>query len=176
MSFSHVYGEYNVEATLNEWFIDNITAAGVPAWMPSARVIFDWGKENPVISGYSGHAFSVTHIGHDPVMTFQGRNTVGGSAGQRMEGEMIVNCWVSRGQAGASHPARLRQMGDMVRTLFTSGREVEIKNWYTGASAPSGIGALVRVGEAARQAVAIDPNPDIVRQRYSVMYQWIERV
>jgi len=175
MTFEHKFGTYNVEGTLNNWVRVNLTAAGVPVWMPSARVVFDY-PETPLISGHSGHAFSVTHLGAEVVGTFEGNNTVAGSAGQMMQGMMEVNCWVSKQQAGGAWPGRLRQMGDMVGRLFTSGSQVEITNLYTSTAAPSGAGGLINVKRAYEVQVAPDPNPDIMRRRFLTTYRWIERV
>lgn len=175
MAFEHKFGVYNVEGTLNNWVNTNLTGAGVPAWMPSARVVFDY-PESKLIDGHSGHAFSVTHLGAEVIGRYEGNNTVGGSAGQMMQGIMEVNAWMSKQQAGAAWPARLRQMGDMVGYLFTSGQQVEITNLYTSTAAPSGVGGLINVGQAEEAAVAPDPNPDIMRRRYLVRYRWVERI
>jgi hypothetical protein len=176
MAFSHVYGAYNAEGSVNEWFQTNLTAWGVPSWMPSARVLFDVPRD-ALHSGYSGHAFSVIHLGEPEVLeTYQGRHTIGGSAGQRVGNLMRVDCWGSRAVMGESYPMKMRQMADMVTYLFSSGREVVIKNLYTGAQAPSGIGALVRLSPAEGVSVAPDPNPDVVRRSFLARYWWIERV
>lgn len=175
MTFEHKFGTYNVEGTLNNWVMVHLTGAGTPTWMPSARVVFDY-PEQPLISGYSGHAFSVTHLGSTVIGTYEGNNTVGGSAGQMMQGTLEVDCWISRQHAGAAWPARLRQMGDMVSYLFTSGSQVEINNLYTGTAAPSGAGGLINIRRGDEVEVAPDPNPDIVRRRYLARYRWIERV
>lgn len=176
MAFEHPYGRYSVEGTLNNWFNTNLTANGIPAWMPSARVVYDY-PETPLISGYGGHAFSVTHLEPEPVQMYQGRNTFGGSAGQTMEGTMDISCWVSKQQAGGGYAQRLRQMADMVGALMTSAREVVLTNLYTGAQAPSGIGELIRVGEP-RGVPVTNPdvrNPDLHRRRILTTYRWIER-
>lgn len=174
MTFSHLYGANNAEGSVNEWFRKTITANGTPSWMPSARVVYDR-QEMPLLSGYSGHAFSVEHLGSEPVMHYQGRYTVGGSAGHMRQGLVEVNCWVSRSAAGPQYPQRLRQMGDMVTRTFTSGLAVPLLNLYTGASEPTSIGAIVRVSEAEYVPTVGDPNPDILRRRYVVRYRWEER-
>ncbi len=175
MPFEHAFGTYNVEGTLNNWIKTNMTAHGVPVWMPSARIVFDY-PEQPLVSGHSGHAFSVTHVGAEVIQQYEGDNTIEGSAGQMMQGMMEVNCWVSKQQAGASWPARLRQMGDMVGYLFSSAHQVEINNLYTSTAAPSGVGGLINIKRANETQVAPDPNPDIARRRFLTTYRWIERV
>jgi hypothetical protein len=175
MTFEHKFGIYNAEGTLNNWFRVNLTAAGVPGWMPSARVVFDY-PEQQLISGHSGHAFSVTHLGAEVIGTYEGDNTIAGSAGQMMQGMMEVNCWVSKQQAGAAWPSRIRQMGDMVGHLFSSAHQVEITNLYTSTATPSGVGGLINIKRANESQVASDPNPDIARRRFVAAYRWVERV
>lgn len=175
MVFTHAYGAYNVNASLNTWFQANITAAGLPAWMPSARVVFDYGQETPIISGYSGHAFSVAHLGADVAEQYQGRNSLGGSAGQRMAGIMEVNCWVSKQAAGNAYTQRLRHLGDMVTTLVTQTKAVRLTNYYTSTAAPSALPVLVRLENWEEVAVGEDPNPDIRRKRFLIDYSWLDR-
>jgi hypothetical protein len=174
VTFSHVYGAFNAEGSVNEWFRKYITANGTPAWMPSARVVYDR-QEGPLFVGHSGHAFSVEHLGSEPIMHYQGRNTIGGSAGHMRQGLAEVNCWISKSSAGTEYPMRLRQMGDMVTRTFASGLAVPLLNLYTGVNAPSSIGAIVRVSEAEYVPGVPDPNPDVLRRRHLVRYIWEER-
>lgn len=175
MSFEHAHGKYNVEGTLNNWFATNIAGAGLPPWMPSARCVYNWPQKD-LISGYSGHAFALNHLGAMSVQQYEGRNTIGGSAGETRQGLWEINCWVSRQVAGERYTERLRHMGDMVTNLFMSARYgVEITNLYTSTAAPSGIGALVRLYDVEEMATLPDPNPDMMRRRFLVRYRWLER-
>ena len=175
MTFQHPYGTYNVQGSLNEWFRVNVTAAGIPTWMPSARILYDWPEEG-IITGHSGHAFTVTHLGPDPVGSYQGRIVGDGQRGTNMLGIMEVNCWVSREYAGGAFTQRLRQMSDMVSYLFGSARAVAITDFYGDISNPENVTAIVRL-EAGRQvAVGPDVNPDIRRMRFLANYTWLERV
>jgi len=174
MAFSHPYGKANVQASINDWFNTNITGAGLPAWMSSARVRYDW-PDSDLISA-NGHTFSVVHLGADVAQTYQGRTVAAGQNGQTMRGLLEVDCWLSERQASASAQIRLNQMGDMVTYLFTSGRQVPIKNLYASMTSPPTLSAIVRVGMAEEQTVQPDPNPDIRRKRYLVDYTWVERV
>jgi hypothetical protein len=174
MAFSHPYGKANVQASVNDWFRTNLTGAGLPAWMGSARVAFNW-PDADLISG-AGHVFSVTHLGSDVAQIYQGRTVADGQNGQTMRGLLEVDCWLSERKASASAHLMLGQMGDMVTYLFTSGRQVPIKNLYASIASPPTLSATVRVGQAEEQSVQPDPNPDIMRKRYLVGYQWVERV
>ena len=177
-AFSHPFGSYNVEGSLNDWIRVNLTAWGLPTWMPSAKLVFDW-PEDKLINGYSGHAFTVAHLGApEPMERYQGRGVDINSAGQKMMNIVEVDCWVSKQAAGGAAQGRLRQVGDMVEKLFSSGREVQIKNLYTGTASATGLNALIRLSPAVGQHVSNpDPNnPDLYRRRYLVTYWWIERV
>jgi hypothetical protein len=174
MAFEHPYGAANVQASLNAWFNTNLTAAGLPAWMNSARVAVYWPDED-LFSG-AAHVFSVVHLGHDVTQTYQGRTVANGQNGQTMRGLMQVDCWLSERRASASAHLMLHQMGDMVTYLFTSGRQVPIQDYYSSITSPPTLSATVRVGMAEEQSVQPDPNPDIMRKRYLVDYRWVERV
>lgn len=174
MVFQHPYGTYNVQGSLNEWFRVNVTAAGIPAWMPSARVLYDW-PATGLIDGHSGHAFTVTHIGPDPIGSYQGRTVGDGQRGTNMLGIMEVNCWADKQIAGESVTKYLRQMSDMVSYLFISARSVDIKNIYGSTTDPANVTAIIRL-EAGRQVgVGPDVNLDIRRQRFLTNYTWLER-
>lgn len=180
MGFTYQYGDYNAAATLNDHLRINLTGAGVPGWMPSANLVYDW-PERPLFSGYSGHAFTVTHFDPEPIEQYQGRGVASTGAaekGQLMQGAFEVNCWVSKREAGASTPARLRQMGDMVRRVYVSAYDIALKDWYQSTVTPPNLSALIRVSPAAGLAVNNpDPaNPDVHRKRFRVTYIYVERI
>ena len=173
--FSASHGDFNVQGSLNEWFRVNLTANGLPTWMPSARVVFDWGVEHPLISGHSGHAFSVTHGDSRPVQTYQGNRVDGGSAGHTRQGTVEVNCWVSKQAAGNQYSLRLRQATDMVKYLFNSATEILLRDIYGATANPASLTAVVRLERPEVLAVAPDSNPDIQRTRIRVPYSWVDR-
>lgn len=174
--FSGVYGAYGAQGSFNQWFVRTITANGIPSWMPSARVVFDWGIEKPLISGYSGHAFSLNHLGDVEMMGFEGKRADNGTAGQIRHGQVEVNCWVSKSIAQQSHNARLRQMRDMVSRIFTQTVSVPMVdlNASTG-TAPSATARLLLDKIEFQSPQADNVNPDIWRIRGVGGYTWIER-
>ena len=175
MAFQHSYGTYNVQGSLNEWFRVNVTAAGIPTWMPSARILYDF-PESGLIDGHSGHAFTVTHMGPEPIGSYQGRTVGDGQRGTDMLGIMEVDCWVDKRVAGESFTHHLRQMADMVSYLFVSARSIDIQDFYGGTTDPPNVTAIIRL-EAGRQvAVGPDVNPDMRRRRFMANYKWLERV
>lgn len=174
-TFSAVYGAYNVQGSFNQWLYKNITAYGAPAWMPSARVVYDWGVEKPLISGYSGHAFSVNHLGDLETTQFQGETVDNGSAGNMRRGQVEVNCWVSKQAAGNQHMARLRQMRDMVSRLAHN-KTFPIANLYAStATAPGATARGVIEGVEFNNPQGDPINPDMWRTRAVIGYSWLER-
>lgn len=175
-TFSAVYGAYSVQGSYNQWFVKNITANGTPGWMPSARVIFDWGKERPVISGYSGHAFSIAHLNDRVIQNYQGMTVDNGSAGQLREGQVEINCWVSRSIAGEAYMARLREMRDMVEKIFLQNDWVILANLYAATAGTASSTARMMINAPEFQPPQADPiNADIFRIRGVADYSWISR-
>ena len=173
--FSAGAGTYNVEGTVNEFFRVNLTANGIPTWMPSARIVYDWGVEHPLISGHSGHAFSLVHGDSRVVQEYEGNRADNGSAGHTREGIAEVNVWISKQAAGHAYTQRLRQATDMVLDLFTSGISTGLGDIYGSTATPANLTALVRFGRPEMIAVAPDPNPDIMRTRIRIPYRWVMR-
>jgi hypothetical protein len=175
MPFSAVFGAYNVQATINQWFYTNITSRGNPAWMPSARVVYDWGVEKPLISGYSGHAFSINHLNDRETQSFQGMRVDNGTAGSMRQGQFEINCWIDRRVASAQYMNRLRQMRDMVSRLFQNELVPLVNVYASTTNAPSATARLV-LGSPEFQYPASDPvDPDLWRIRGVATYTWNER-
>lgn len=174
--FSAVYGAYNVQGSFGQWFAKNITANGMPLWMPSARVLFDWGKERPLISGYSGHAFTVSHLPDRVTQSYQGRRADNGSAGETRAGLVDVSCWVSKSIAGEATNARLRQMRDMVEDLFLTNTNIAYANLYAAtAGTASATARMNLLGVEFEPPQGEPPNFDIWRIRGVAGYEWVNR-
>jgi hypothetical protein len=175
--FSAVYGAYNVQGSINQWFARNITASGNPVWMPSARVIFDWGKDRPIISGHSGHAFTVFHLPDRQRQSFQGARVDNGSAGSIRAGAVDISCWVSREIAGEAYMARVRQMGDMVGSLWQANQTFAYANLYAATAGTASATARIVLEDIEFQPPQQDgPNPDLWRVRAIAGYSWVRRV
>ena len=67
-------------------------------------------------------------------------------------------------------------MRDMVARVFATGAAISILDVYCTTASPTGIGAHIRARPAETIEVPIDPNPDIVRIRMLIGYNWLERV
>lgn len=176
MSFIYPFGAYNVQSTVNQWFVTQLTAAGVPSWMPSARVVFNYGKENPLFSGYSGTVFSVTHYGYRDIANYQGRTVDNGSAGVAKAGTFEINCWINKQQAGSAYTMRLQTMADMVSRLFTIHNVIPLMHVASNTlTAPSATGRVVIGDIEFQQPQADSVNPDVWRIRAVAGYNWTER-
>jgi len=176
VTFNSPYGSYNVEASLGEWFRVNVTANGSPSWMWTARTVYGWDEESPIMSGSAGFAFSVNFLGSNAVQQFQGRRVGADAVGHTREGLMEINTWVSKQHAKNAYRQRLAQAGDMVHALLTSAHSVPITHVYGSQAQPTGIGAVARLMDYDEVGVGPDPNPDMLRRRFLVRYQWIQRV
>lgn len=175
--FSAVYGAYNVQGSLNQWFVKNITAQGTPLWMPSARVLFDWGKDRPIISGYSGHAFTLSHMPDRVRESYQGARVDNGSAGATRAGMVDISCWVSRQIAGEAYMARLRQMRDMVDSMWQSTQTLAYANIYAATAGTASATARMILEEIEFQPEQMDGhNADLYRIRAVANYSWVRRV
>jgi len=175
MPFSALWGAYDVEGSVNEFFRVNITARGIPAWMPSARVLYNLGTEGLILSGYSGHAFTVSHLGSQPIAQYQGGRVDAGSGGYTRQGAVQIDCWASKTYAGESFAARLRNMRDMVAQVIGSGQSLLILNAYTSTATPINTTAIVRIQPPTFDGITVDRNPDYIRIRSVATYRWVER-
>lgn len=176
MAFSATYGAYNVQAAFNQWFVNYITSNGIPSWMPSARVVFDWGKERPLISGYSGHAFSLNHLNDIEVMMTQGKRVDNGTAGTFKAGQVEIGCWVDKQYAGNQLTPRLRTMRDMCSRIFQQHNSILLTNIYASTGNAASVPALVRLDGIEFQPPQADGiNPDIWRVRGVLGLSWVER-
>lgn len=177
-AFSATYGAYNVQASLNQWFVKNITANGVPAWMPSAQVKFDWSKEKPLFSGYSGSVFTLVHLTDTEVGRTQGKRADNGTAATLKAGQMDISCWVDKQASPNTTMARLRIMRDMVSRILQQQNEVMLTNVYGSTGNAPGVTALVRFdtdGPEFQPPQTDAINPDVWRIRGVVGYEWWER-
>jgi hypothetical protein len=174
-NFSALWGAYDVEGSINLLFASAITANGAPAWMPSARIITDMGREGSVLSGYSGHAFALAHLGSQPVMQFEGGTVDNGVGGYMRQGMLQIDCWISKTYAGEGFAARLRIMRDLVSRAIGSGRAVPIYNLYGSTATPVYTTAIARIWPPQFDAPSVDVNPDYLRIRGVANYTWTER-
>ena len=162
---------YNVAATFNQFFRVQLTAAGLPAWLSSAVVNYDFPQQPLTFP-----SFSVTHLGSDPREVAQGRHLDPGWKGVEQIGLADVRCWESVRGASGAHGRNLAQMRDMIARVFATGAATPILDVYGTTANPTGNGTIVRMGPAREVGQGPDPNADITSRRFIVQYSWLERV
>lgn len=174
--FSARFGGYNTEGSINAFFTTALTANGMPAWMPSARVLYDLGTEGLILSGYSGHAFTISHMPSEPIVQFQGGAADNGTGGYMRRGAVQVDAWISKTYGGAAFAARVRTMRDMVARAVGSGQSVMLLNAYASTTTPPPMTAIIRVAPPRFDGIAVDFRiPDYIRIRGMCDVTFIER-
>ncbi len=168
---AHLGAEYNAVGAFNHFFETQLTARGMPDFMPSAVVNYDY-PESPLVFP----SFSVTHLGSEPNEVAEGRHLDPGFKGVERIGLADIRCWESVARAGGQHGRNLRIMRDMAARVFATGAAFQLLDVYGSTAAPTGNGTIVRAGPARAGAQAREPNPDVTGARLLVEYRWLERV
>lgn len=179
MAFTHNYGAYSVEGSIN-YFLKNNLLTNTPSWLTPVvgnagqnTLNFDF-PEQPLVFP----SFAVTHIGAEemPGMTFEGDRADGSNKGIQRFGMSEINCWVTS-KDNFTWMRDLRVMRDMVFRLFQTNRAIQLYDLTTPAS-PVALNSIVRLlaGRGIREVViGQDPNPALKRKRILLTYQWTER-
>src|SRR5260221_10550084 len=108
--------EFNVIGSFNDFFNTQLTAKGLPGWLASAQLVWDFPQETLPMPSWS-----VFHLGSEPVEVAQGRNLDPGWKGVQRVGLAEISCWMSFYSAQGNAWAYLRQMADMARRVFATG-------------------------------------------------------
>ena len=172
MAFTaHPGATFNVEGSFNDFFVTQLTAKGLPEWMPSAVVNFDY-PQQPL----TYPSFSVVHLGGpDAVEVAQGRTLDPGWRGARQMGLAEISCWESQKRSNDAHVRNLRQMRDMAARVFATGAALPILDIYGTTGTPTANGTIIRAGPLRTEVAPPDPNPDVKRVRLIAQYIWLER-
>lgn len=170
---AQIGGAYNVEGSFNDYFNTQISGAGLPSFMPSAVVNFDYPNQPLTFP-----SFSVTHLGAFPGEGTEGRNLDAGFKGQQMIGLAQIGLWDSYQRSSGNQVANLRIMRDMAARLYLTGANIPILDVYGSTSAPTSNGTLIRASAVETvKAINQDPeNPDVWSMYLQVQYSWYERI
>lgn len=167
---AHPGALYNVVGSINDFFATQVTAKGLPAFMPSAVVNFDF-PQAPL----TFPSFSVNHLGTELAEAYQGYNLDGGWRGQMRLGIAEINVWESYSRASGQHQRNLQIMRDMAARVFATGAAIAVLDVYGTTANPTGNGTIVRCEPVTDSPGTQDPNPDVLRMRMTVNYRWLER-
>jgi triacylglycerol esterase/lipase EstA (alpha/beta hydrolase family) len=171
MTFSHDLGIYNIEASVNAWLAGQLTTATPLGG--TVPVVIGW-PHSPI----APPIFSIYHLGSEGSPSqFEGGNVGYEQRGSQRWGMAQIDCWES--YKHENYAARLAQMGDLLTkahaTLYASGSSIPVYDFYSNASAPVALAYRIRIEDVQESPVAPDPNPDLVRRRFTFVYRWIER-
>lgn len=171
MAFTaHPGAQYNVAGSFNDFFARQLTAAGLPDWMPTAVVNYDY-PQKPL----TFPSFSVTHLPSTPREMAQGRHLDPGWKGAEQIGLADIRAWESLRRASGAHGRNLAVMRDMVARVFATGAATPILDVYGSLAAPTGNGTIIRMSPVREVGQGPDPNPDITSRRFLVEYRYLER-
>jgi len=172
MAFTaQIGGVFNVEGSFNDFFATQLTAKGIPSWMSSAVINYDYPQQPLTFP-----SFSVTHLGGVPREVAQGRTLDPGWRGAEQNALAEISCWESQQRASGNHNLNIKQMRDMAARVFATGAVIAILDVYGSTANPTGNGTIIRAKPVRdAQAPTGDMNPDIVRRRMLVEYKWLER-
>lgn len=163
-------GTLNVEGSFNQFFAANITARGLPDFMPSAVVNYDYPRQPLTYP-----SFSVTHFAAMPVQRFEGHQLDPGFKGAEFEGIAQIDCWESYQRASGNDKYNIRIMADMAQRVYATGAAIQILNIYAATANPSANGTVIRMNQAESMGLVPDPNPDITHWSLRVPYRWMAR-
>lgn len=163
----HASNTFNVEASLNKWLYDTLTAMTKPAWLPAWTFV----QNSPDDSELPTPAVSVHHLPISVRALYQGDN---GGEGERVVAAaalLEVNVWVSR--SAQNWVAQKRTLTAMVQDAFAGAATVIINDYYADAGNPASYRVVLR--ELETQQTGQDPNPAIDRVRMLIRYDWTLR-
>lgn len=168
---AQIGGALNVEGSFNQHFAAQLTGKGLPDWMPSAVVNYDYPQQPLTFPSWS-----VAHLGSQIGNLTQGRHLDPGWRGVERVGLAEISCWESYSRAGGAHTRNLRVMRDMAARVFATGASFAILDVHGTTANPTGNGTIGRAGAVQDAPTVPDLNPDVQRLRLLVEYRWLERV
>lgn len=161
---------FNVEATLNKWLFDALSAFTRPAWLTTMPAFVFNAEEITA----SLPCFAITHIPAGMADLWQGRAVGDGYAGRRALGLLSVSCYVTR-TANPNWTAQLRTMRDMVSSTATASRTVVIQEYQADPVNPTATTFKINLEDTQETPTEADPNPAIERARVLITYSFTFR-
>lgn len=168
MTTLHATSVSNVEASINKYFRDTLTALTRPAVLSTMPAVNENMPDAPAVLP----AFSLWHLPVASMDIYQGRQGEKGVSSLRELGILDLSAWVSR-KASTSWNAQLRAMRSMIDAAYLDSKAgIIIKDYLTDPTNPQPTNYRVVLVE--KQAVTVQPdvNPDVQRIRVLVHYQW----
>lgn len=166
MTALHATNRFNVEATLNKWLFDSLAAITLPSWITSYSFVQNMPESELKTPSFSVHHFQVSNLD-----LWQGRNAEVSTKAVRAVGLMEINIWVNR-DANTAWNAQLRFMEGMVDDVYVANPTVVIDDYVNNTSAPDAVTYKIDLGNMNKYETAPDLNPNIMRRRMQIRYEW----
>jgi hypothetical protein len=175
VTFSHSTGAYNVEASIIAWLNLVIVANAAPLIGAPVPLVVDY-PQTPL----APPCYAATSLGGGPTaQQFEGARLDPGKNGTMRWAMLQVDCWDTR-RNNPAYRARLIQLGDVLTfgyaTALKAGGSLPIYDFYSSASAPVALAYRIYLDRFDESIPAPDPNPDLVRRRFVLLYRWLERI
>jgi hypothetical protein len=169
---SMIAGSFNVEATLNDFFIAQVAAWSYPGALFSARpnVRVDWS-----LIPQSVPCFSLVYIPIELRDKFQGRH-VGTSATQLggwQKTLLEISSWST--STNPKYMAQLRTMRDFIYETFLAYPSIVIKDFTVTPATPTVTSYKVNVDLPNEIAILRDENPALYRSRSLITLSYTAR-
>ena len=166
MTTVHATSTYNVEASINAYF----KAAFTGMTRPSIITLPSYVENMPEVTA-NLPSFSFETLPTGSMDIYMGRIVDVSTKGIRELGILDLSALVSR--KSSNYMAQLRFMQGMITTAYIdSGGGVVIKDYTSTPGTPTATNFRVTFVDLNWVSVAVDPNPDILRRRGLVQYQW----
>lgn len=174
MTTLHATTPLNVEASINAWFSTQVNAISRPSWLPSFTLILNV-PETPIVTP----GISLYHMPVNQRNLYQGGHVGEGRTGARAANLLDVSCWVSRkasvgGQENIWN-AQLMVLRGMVQGVFAGKGSLQVSNYLSDPANPVAVAYKVDFGLLEGVSTQDDPNPDIMRARFLIRYDWTVR-
>lgn len=166
MTNVHATNTYNVEASINKYFKDALTALSRPSNITLPTMV----ENTPEVTA-NLPSFSFVHLPAGSLDIYMGRIAEVGTRAMRDLSILDLSAWVSR--KSINWNAQLRFMQAMIETVYLdSGGGIVIKDYTSTPASPTATSYRVVFNDLDIVVVSPDPNPDIERRRCLVKYQW----
>lgn len=155
----HPTTTYNVEATINQWFLTKVATITLPFTLNYATVLLE---PNTVATFPS---FSLHHRGVNRLPAYQG------NMAQDAMNIVMISAWVSR-LNNPNWQAHLRVMRAMIEALAASPAVIRVSDYLTTPASPTPVDYVVRTGELEFLNLPHDENVDVERSSAVLSYDW----
>lgn len=170
MPHLHPTNDYNVLYSLHKWLRDALEAYERPAWISTFYVVEGVPEEEAPLP-----AVSIFDLPGNQSSPYQGRAAEENVAVMKSYGMLDASCWASRGALwnGAEvWRMQLNTLSSWVKDAVRKSPTVIIYDALADYNNPVATPYKINVTAANTVQAAADLNPDIMRQRVLIPYNW----